>query len=285
MRSGVVGLLPGDPAQITAAHAAVIRDLGFTGASVMLPDPDGVSKDVLANARQVLADSGVHVAQANARYPSLVHADPERRAEGIRLAQRACVGAHVLDADFLLIRPGSLNLTGDWRPHPGNHTAETEARLVASLAAVCTVASSEGVTIGLECGSISPLDSPARVRRVIDAVGSPALRYNCDPVNFASTFPLAYDTAALIADIFHHLSDYIVCAHVKDLRVSDGMPIKVEECAPSEGIFDFPAFFRAYEAIRPNGFALIEHLPDDRIPAAKQAVDRIVHDMGLHWVV
>lgn len=53
----------------------------------------------------------------------------------------------------------------------------------------------------------------------------------------------------------------------------------------SEGIFDFPAFFRAYEAIRPNGFALIEHLPDERIPAAKQAVDRIVHDMGLHWVV
>ena len=62
------------------------------------------------------------------------------------------------------------------------------------------------------------------------------------------------------------------------------MPIRVEECAPSEGIFDFSAFFRAYEAIRPNGFALIEHLSDEQIPAAKQAVDRMVHDMGLHWV-
>ena len=160
MRSGVGGLLLGDPAQITSAHAAVIRDLGFTGASVMLPDPEGVSKEVLTYARQTLADAGVHVARANARYPSIVDADPERRAEGIRLAQRACVGAHVLNADFLLIRPCSLNLTGDWRPHPSNHTAETEARLVDSLAAVCTVASSEGVTIGLECGSISSLDSP-----------------------------------------------------------------------------------------------------------------------------
>lgn len=276
-------MLPNDPAEITTAHARAIRSLGFVGASVMLMDPDRVNPATLQHARTVLADEGVAIAQANARYPSLVSEDPARRAEGVRLASRACAGARTLEAGFLLIRPGSLNLGGDWRPHPANHTPTTEARLVESLSAVARVAADEGVTIGLECGAISPLDSPSRVRRVIDAVGSPALRYNCDPVNFAASFPMAYDTAALMADITANLADHVVCAHVKDLRVADGMPIRVEECAPGEGIFDFRAFFRAYEAMRPNGFALIEHLPDDRIPAAKQAVDAIINGMGWHW--
>lgn len=283
MLPGVVGMLPNDPAEITTAHARAIRSLGFVGASVMLLDPDSVDPATLRHAAKVLADEGVAIAQANARYPSLVSEDPARRAEGVRLASRACVGARTLAAGFLLIRPGSLNLSGDWRPHPENHTAATEARLVESLRAVAHAAANEGVTIGLECGAISPLDSPARVRRVIDAVGSPALRYNCDPVNFAASFPMAYDTAALLADITANLAGDIVCAHVKDLRVVDGMPIRVEECAPGEGIFDFPAFFRAYDAILPNGFALIEHLPDDRIPAAKRAVDAIIDGMGWHW--
>jgi sugar phosphate isomerase/epimerase len=278
-------MLPNDPAEITTAHARAIRSLGFVGASVMLMDPDGVDPATLRHARRVLADEGVAVAQANARYPSLVSEDPARRVEGVRLASRACAGARALEAGFLLIRPGSLNLGGDWRPHPANHTHATEARLVESLSAVARVAADEGVTIGLECGAISPLDSPSRVRRVIDAVASPALRYNCDPVNFAASFPMAFDTAALMADITANLSDHVVCAHVKDLRVVDGMPIRVEECAPGEGIFDFPTFFRAYEAMRPNGFALIEHLPDDRIPAAKRTVDAIIDGMGWHWSV
>jgi sugar phosphate isomerase/epimerase len=285
MLPGVVGMLPNDPAEITTAHARAIRALGFVGASVMLLDPDSVDPATLRRARQVLADEGVAVVQANARYPSLVSDDPARRAEGVRLASRACHGARILEADFLLIRPGSLNLGGDWRPHPANHTGATEARLIESLTAVAHAATGEGVTIGLECGAISPLDSPARVRRVIDAVGSSALRYNCDPVNFAATFSMAYDTAALMAEITAHLANHVVCAHVKDLRVVDGMPIRVEECAPGEGIFDFPAFFRAYESVRPNGFALIEHLPDDRIPAAKRAVDAILEGMGWHWSI
>lgn len=276
-------MLPSDPAAIAPQHARAIRALGFVGASVMLPDPDGVAEATLHHARQVLADEGVAVAQANARYPSLVAENPSRRAEGVRLARRACAGARALQAGFLLIRPGSLNLAGDWRPHPANHLPATEARLVESLSAVARAAADEGIIIGLECGSISPLDTPARVRRVIDAVGSPALRYNCDPVNFAASFPMAYDTGALMDDIMANLADHVVCAHVKDLRVVDGMPIRVEECAPGEGTFDFPAFFRAYDAILPDGFALIEHLPDDRIPAAKRAVDAIVAGMGWAW--
>jgi sugar phosphate isomerase/epimerase len=283
MRPGVVGLLPNDPAAITAEHARRVRELGFTGASVMLAQPDQVRGEALDNARDVLADHGIRVAQSNANYPVLVHPDESVRAEGVRQAQAACRGAARLKAVYQLIRPGSLSAAGAWRPHRENHTRETQDRLVGSLRAVCDVAESEGVTIGLECHVISPLDSPRRVREVIEAVGSPALRYNADAVNFVGSFDEAYDTPRVLERIFAELGGHVVSAHVKDVCLGDRLVVHIDECAPGEGIFDLQAFMRLYEAHHPEGYALIEHLPDAKIPAAKAALDRVLDEVGITW--
>jgi sugar phosphate isomerase/epimerase len=283
MRPGVVGLLPGDPAKITPEHAQAVRALGFTGASISLSNPADVSTAALDHARSVLADHGLRIAQCNARYPALVHPDEATRKEGIRLAQAAVRAAARVKAVYQLIRPGSLNPTGDWRPHRDNHTPETNARLVQSLRAVCDVAESEGVTIGLECHVISPLDSPRRVRETIEAVGSKALRYNADAVNFVSSFEDAYDTPRVLHRIFDELGSHVVSAHVKDACLGDRLVVHIDECAPGEGIFDLGTFMRLYEQHHPDGYALIEHLPDAKIPAAKQALDAVLERAGITW--
>jgi sugar phosphate isomerase/epimerase len=283
MRPGVVGLLPGDPGQITPEHARRIRACGFTGASVMIADPDSCPPASLVRARDVLAAEGVRVAQANARYPSLVHPDEARRAEGVRLAQRACAAARRLDAVFLLIRPGSLHPGGDWRPHPANHAAATCERLIDSLRQVCRAAEDEGVLIGLECHVVSPLDTPRRIRQVIEAVGSASLRYNADPVNLVGSLQDAYDTTGLLHRAFDELGRYVISAHVKDLCLGERLVLHLDECAPGEGIFDLQTFLRLYEQYHPDGYALIEHLPDDKIPEAKRALDAALAGAGLSW--
>lgn len=278
-----MGLLPGDPSRIAEEHARRVRAHGFTGASISLADPAGVQDEALDRARAILAAQGVRVAQSNANYPGLVNADPQLRAEGIRLAQAACRAARRLDAVYQLIRPGSVNPNGHWRPHRDNHTAETRDRLVDSLRQVCRAAEDEGVTIGLECHVISPLDSAARVREVIDAVGSPALRYNADPVNFVSSFKDAYDTTTLLEKIFSTLGPYVVSAHVKDVCLGERLVIHIDECAPGEGIFDLLTFMKLYEENNPDGYALIEHLPDAKISAAKAALDAVLDEAGIAW--
>ena len=283
MRPGVVGLLPGNPAEITAEHARRLRGHGFTGASVHIQDPATFRPEDVSHARTVLAGEGIRVAQANANYPALVHSDDTQRAEGIRLARQACRAARLLDAVYLLIRPGSLNPAGSWRPHRENHAEATAHRLVESLLQVCSAAEAEGVTIGLECHVISPLDSPRKVRQVIEAVGSPVLKYNCDPVNFVGSFREAYDTAAVLREIFEQLGQYVVSAHVKDLRLGDRLVVHVDECAPGEGIFDLDTFVRLFEQHLPDGYALIEHLPDAKIPAAKAALDAVLERTGITW--
>src|SRR5436189_6021771 len=107
MRPGVVGLLPGDPAAITVEHARRLRAQGFTGASVQINDQEQFREADLARGRNILAGEGVRVAQANASYPALVHPDAAQRAEGVRLARRACNAAHVPTPGTLLLRPAS----------------------------------------------------------------------------------------------------------------------------------------------------------------------------------
>lgn len=277
--------MPGDVTKITVEHARRLRDHGFTGCSVHVPEPDHVRDEDLDRVRELLRDHGVRVAQANANYPALVHADSALRAEGVRQAQLACRAARRLDAVYQLIRPGSLSQAGNWRPHRDNHAPETAERLVDSLRQVCSVAEAEGVTIGLECHVISPLDSPRKVRDVIEAVSSPVLRYNADPVNFVASFADAYDTTAVLTRTFSELGPYVVSAHVKDICLGDRLVVHIDECAPGEGIFDLPTFMRLFDQHHPDGYALIEHLPDAKVPAAKQALDEVLEQVGITWKI
>jgi sugar phosphate isomerase/epimerase len=285
MRPGVVGLLPGDPGQITEAHARSVRQHGFTGVSVFQRRPLEVAPADLEHARDVLAAQGVRIAQANADYPGLVSRDPAQRAEGIRQAQAAVRGAKRMNAIFQYIRPGSMSSSGHWRPHRENHTQETFDRLVDSLKQVSRFAEDEGMLLGLEGHVVSTLDTPRRVREVIEAVGSPALRFNVDPVNFVGNLTDAYSSARIVESLFEELGPYVICAHVKDFKIGERLVLHIDECVPGEGIFDQIAFVRAFEAHSPDAFALIEHLPDDKIPQAKVAVDRALEAAGVTWKI
>lgn len=46
-----------------------------------------------------------------------------------------------------------------------------------------------------------------------------------------------------------------------------------------------PGLQRRHGGCCPEGFMLIEHLPDEQIPAAKQQLDRVMERVGLTWQV
>jgi sugar phosphate isomerase/epimerase len=282
MRAGVVGLLPSDPRQIEHEAAERVRALGFTGASVVLTEPAAYGHAEMIRTREILASSGVAVAQANPRYHSLVGPDEVRR-EGLAALRAACRCAGWLRAATVYVRPGSLNPRGSWLPHPENTSPETLDQLVVSLRSAAGVAESEGVTLALEGHVLSPLDSPTRVRSVIDAVGSPALAFNSDPVNFVGTLADAYDTHGLLERLFAELGPLTVCAHLKDVRVEERLVLHLAECVPGEGLLDLPGFLRMLNRACPDGYVLIEHLSPELIPAAKRAADAALARAGLGW--
>ena len=283
MRCGVVGLLPADLREVNADHARRLRDLGFTGVSCVLRDPFAYTQAELERVRLTLAEAGVRVAQANARYPDLIHPDAAQRAAGVRALRQACVAAGWLEAATVYVRPGSRNPAGSWTPHPENTAPRTLAVLVAGLKEVAAAAADLGVTLALEGHVVSSLETPERLREVLEAVGSPALGHNVDPVNMIGSLRDAYDTTSFLGRLFGVLGPFIVAAHAKDLRVEDRLVLHLAECPLGEGVLDQETFLQLFAAHCPDGYVLIEHLRDEQIPAAKQALDAAAARAGLAW--
>src|SRR5262249_25655576 len=182
--------------------AARLREHGFSGVTVIVPDPLEARREEYERAGKVLRDGGVTVAQANPRYEMLVHPDAERRALGVRGLQIACTCAGWLGAETVYVRPGSLNQAGPWTPHPDNTHLGALLRLVDSLREAARAAEAVGIPLALEGASVSPLHTPERVRDVIDAVGSSALRFNADPVHFVRPLGDPYNTTSLTHRMF-----------------------------------------------------------------------------------
>jgi sugar phosphate isomerase/epimerase len=275
--------MPGHARDVTPETAARLRANGFTGVTVVIPDPLEAKREEYERAGAILRDGGISVAQANARYEILVHPDDDRRALGIRGLQAACQCAAWLKAGTTYIRPGSLNPAGPWTPHPENTSLKTLTRLVDSLRQATRAAEDVGIPYAIEGGAVSPLDTPERVRDVIEAVGSPALRFNADPVNFVRSLDELYNTTTLVNRLFDLLGQYTVCAHAKDLDVDNYLLPRMSECLLGDGRCDQVTYLQRFEQYCPDGFVLIEHLPNEKIAAAKRNLDLAAQKAGLNW--
>ena len=283
MRVGVIGRSPIRAHEVTPQTAAELRGRGFTGTHWTLTQPITVDQGALRRVRDVLADGGVRVAQAVPRNVDLVSKDETLRRQAIRELELCCEATRLLDAASLYVRPGSLNPTGSWRPHPENTRLETLERLIGGLRQVARAAESEGVLLALEGAAVSPLDTPERVRDVIEAVGSPALRFCVDAVNFVRGLDELFNTASLINKLYDLCGRYAVAVHAKDLTFEDAATVRMSECVIGEGFIDMPLVLRRFQEACPDGFVLIEHLPDDKVPAAKRGLDAALARAGLRW--
>jgi sugar phosphate isomerase/epimerase len=149
------------------------------------------------------------------------------------------------------------------------------------LRPIAAAAEGEGVTLAIEGHVVSPLDTPERTREVIEAVASPSLRFNVDPVNYIPTVADAYRSTALLERLFQQLGSYTVSAHAKDITVEDRHVVHLSEVVPGRGHLDHSAFLRLFEQHCPDGFVIIEHLPPGQVPEAREFLGRVAAELGI----
>ncbi len=280
MKLGVVGLLP-PWEQIDAAAARRVRAAGYRGVSIFFHKPLEADAAAVRKLKAALDEADLEAAQANGWYEVLVHADEQLRAEGIRGLQALTRIGRVLDAKTVYVRPGSLSAAGAWYPHPGNYAPEVFDRLVDSLRQAAQAAAAEGMMLALEGHVLSLLDTPQRMRDVIDAVGSPALRFNTDPVNFIGTIKDSYHPGRVLEELERVLGEYTVAAHLKDMTVQDRLVLHIEEVVIGEGTMDYGRLLPQLEQMNPEMYGLIEHLPDEKIPQARAGLMRAAEKAGV----
>ncbi|MBI2195119.1 MAG: sugar phosphate isomerase/epimerase [Planctomycetes bacterium] len=283
MRSAVAAFLPSDIREVTPELARKIRQAGFVGVTGAFGDPFTLRDSELDRARETLAEAGVRLAQYVPQYEAFVHPDESCRRRGIRTLLEVFRVAARLEASTVYLRPGSLNLKGQWTPHPQNRSQQTFERLVRSLKEVCPVAQSLSLCLAIEGHTVSPLPTPERVRSLLERVGSPALRFNVDPVNFVDSLESAYETRPLLNRLFDMLGPFTVAAHVKDVGVQDHLVLHIEERPPGHGHLDFQTFIRRFESCCPEGYFIVEHLNEEQIGPAKKFLDGELERAGVQW--
>jgi sugar phosphate isomerase/epimerase len=284
MKLGVAGLLPSDWRLIDTKACRVVRAAGFRGAQWFFQAPLDAELNDVRRVQAAFVEADLEICQVNGAYEALVNPDEDRRALGVRGLQSLTRLGRLLHAPSVYVRPGGLNTRGHWWAHPENHTPATFDCLVDSLKQACRLAELEGVTLVIEGHVLSALDTPRRVRDLLDAVGSPALEFNIDPVNFIGTVRDAHDTRRVLNELFDLLGPDTVAAHAKDVAIGEAMVLHIDEVLLGTGTLDYTLFLSRFEQCCPQGYILIEHLPDEKVLLARTALVGLAERNGVDLI-
>jgi sugar phosphate isomerase/epimerase len=281
LKIGVAGLFPSDWAAIDFETCQRVRAAGFSGASVVIAKPLAVQRPDVQRVKQAMDAAQLKCAQANGWYECLINADPALRAEGVRGHQALTRIGRMLDAHCVYVRPGSHNPRGHWWHHAENHSQKTFDVLVESCKQIAKTAEQEGMTLAIEGHVSSTLDSPQRVRDLLSAVGSPALKFSMDPVNFTGTVADVHDTRRVLNALFDALARETAILHAKDCALQDGHVVHIDEVLLGTGTMDYGLLLTRLSQEAPNAYVLIEHLPDEQVPLARKAIGAAAQKVGL----
>lgn len=265
------GPVPRDPRAVTPALADRLRGLGVTALVThffALP-PEEIVRGEAQRVRAVLAAAGIQVVQATGYNPHLGHRDGSLRRAGLARLRRAFDAARALGAEMVITGCGSHHPTHFYGPSPENHTPAARERLVASLRQAATWAEETGVLLALECHVLTTLDPPEQVRAILDAVGSPWVKVNFDPVNLLGDLPTLWANGAAMRRMWEVIGPhYAPSAHVKDVVAQPELVLHISEAPPGQGVLDYGAFFAVARGLGEGAALIVEHLPADQVEAA-----------------
>jgi sugar phosphate isomerase/epimerase len=284
MKLGVLQALPPSLEDLHPDRLNQIREMGFTGTG--LPTsyaPQSISLERAGELGTMFADAGLDLVEYGRYHTNLVHPDPQVRRENIADLAAALRVARAAGCMAVITGAGSLNPGSAWWPHPENYSRQTFDRLVASLREAVKPAEDEGVLLGLEGSTLTPLRSAQVAREVLDAVGSPALRAHLDPVNWI-TWDTIFDTGRAVGSMFETLGrERILSAHNKGITAENKVGVHISETVTgaSDDIFDHAAILRVAAQMPSDFYLVIEHLRLEQMPAARAHLLRIAEQIGI----
>ena len=139
----------------------------------------------------------------------------------------------------------------------------------------------EGVILALETHVVSIMDPPEKCRRIVEAVGSDNLRLIMDAVNHFQSLQQVYNSADFLNHIFDVAGPISPLAHLKDLKLADGLVLHIGQEVPGEGELDLGLMLKRFDALYPDGYGLVEHLGMAQIPLAVANIRRIAAENGV----
>jgi sugar phosphate isomerase/epimerase len=262
-------MLPSDFRTITAEHLKAVQASQLTGAGFHASGDQlfSVTTDECRKVKQLYAGMDMDIVQFGIGYGEcLFDPDAAVRDAVVRKIERGIEVGRDLGAEVTLIRPGSLNPAGSYAPSPKNYAPACMERLVETLRRVADKAEAEGQAVVVETYATTIMDSPETIRDVLQAVGSERICVVMDFVNHFQSLRQVYHSTARINHIFDVMGPFAPVGHCKDIRVGNDLALHLYEVIPGEGELDLATALRRWHALHPDGYMLLEHMPQEKLP-------------------
>ncbi len=185
---------------------------------------------------------------------NMVGPDELRRRDNLAHLQRLTGLCRVLGTSVVTLCTGSRNEVM-WRRHPDNDSAETWEDLVALTKEAARAAEDHDVVLAFEPEVNNVVNSAESARRLIDDVGSPALKVLMDPANIFKSGDLARMQDKL-EEAFALLGGDIALAHAKDLD-HDG---EAGHLGAGRGVMDYPLYLSLLQKSGFDGVLVLHQL-------------------------
>ena len=220
--------------------AAKVASYGLTGIQLALAKAiEGINADTGAQSpglaaylREEFARKGVRISVLGC-YVNIVHPDLAERASLLARFKEHLRFARDFGCSVVATETASLNADWSWHPDNGGEAAFTEA--IHSIEELVTEAEKFGVFVTIEGVATHVMNTPKRLRRMLDTVRSNNLQILFDPVNLLNTENhQAQDR--LMRESFDLFGDRIIVIHAKDFVVDTG---RVRAVPAGQGLLNY----------------------------------------------
>jgi sugar phosphate isomerase/epimerase len=265
-----------DPEEIARAYS----DAGYAAAvcpPVSLDQPERVRA-----IREAFARHDVILAEVGA-WNNMLDPDPVRRAANLEANVQALALADELGALCCVNIAGSFHPTRWDGPHPQNLSGEAFELTVQNVRHILDMVQPRRASYSLETMPWVIPDSADSYLRLIKAVDRPMFGVHLDPVNLINCPSRYYDNAEFLRECFAKLGPWIVSCHGKDILLREQLTVHLDEVRPGLGALDYNAFLTELSHLPGDVPLILEHLPPQEYPAARDYVVRVAAQAGLSF--
>ena len=161
---------------------------------------------------------------------------------------------------------------GPTQSDEANDTEEAYLRVLNTLRPIVAYAKEMGVNVAIEGVSIFVINSPRKLRRLIDDLGEDNVKAIFDPVNYVRA-NTTDKIDGIINETFELLSDRLVAIHAKDFALTPEGKLTYPD--PALGSLNYKLIFENMKKYSVDIPIILEGIPDDRAEASFDRLEAI----------
>lgn len=237
--------------------------LQFNMACVGLPSlPVAIEDAVCRRISEAMSKAGISMAAVSGTF-NAIHPSAAVRADGIDKASELISKCPQLKTKIVTLCTGTRHSEDMWKYHPDNSAKDAWMDLVATFSRLCAVAERHNVTLAFEPEVTNVVDNAFKACKLIEDVGSKALKVVIDPANLMTRENLGRMNDVL-REVFSLLSPHIILAHAKDVDFAN----PEVRLAAGSGCLDYKAYIRLLYEMGYSGALILHGLTEREVPGS-----------------